>query len=177
MASRILYAVNETAQFVELVRKHFPDLLVGDIEPYPSLSFYDHLRWVEALNKRLEFLGVRKLDFYRIDPNWAAFPVQHGSWRNVAELADKCRAAGVPFSLIYWASPAPSEMKQGKANRDTWHRELMEEARAFRAVGGRADQVVVQSWIGQPDAALPETDPATFSGSVKELLAYLRGGP
>jgi hypothetical protein len=33
------YAVEETALFVALVRKHYPDVRIGDIEPYPALTF------------------------------------------------------------------------------------------------------------------------------------------
>jgi len=180
IASRVMlhkpdtFAVEQTAQFVALVRRNFPNLLVGDIEPYPAISLVDQLRWLDALNARLKSLGVRGLDFYRIDPDWNAFPSQRGSWHDVATLANACRGRGVRFSLIYWASPAPAEVKSGTANRDTWHEELLAEAAGFKAAGGRADQIVVESWIGLPDRALPDRDPATFAGSLEALLATLK---
>jgi hypothetical protein len=47
------YALQETANYIALVRQHFPDILVGDIEAYPSISVEDHQKWIEGLEKKL----------------------------------------------------------------------------------------------------------------------------
>lgn len=103
------YAVEETAQFIALVRQHFPDLLIGDIETYPSIPIADHYWWIDALEKRLAEKNVRGLDFYRLDVDWVNFTVRNkGSWREVRELEEFCRGRKLPFSLIYWASGYPA---------------------------------------------------------------------
>jgi hypothetical protein len=61
------YALEETADFISRVRKHYPDMLIGDIETYPSIPLEDHYWWIEALEKRLAEKGVRGLDFYRLE--------------------------------------------------------------------------------------------------------------
>ena len=43
------YALQETAAFIALVRKHYPHVEIGDIETYPSIRLADHLWWIEAL--------------------------------------------------------------------------------------------------------------------------------
>ena len=59
------HAVQETAKYIALVRRRFPQLLIGDIETYPSIPVDDHIWWIETLHKKLAELGVRGLDFCR----------------------------------------------------------------------------------------------------------------
>ena len=67
------YAVQETANFIALVRKRYPEVLIGDIEPAPFLSTPELIGWVEALQKRLADMGVRGLDFFRLDVDWVHY--------------------------------------------------------------------------------------------------------
>jgi hypothetical protein len=164
----------ETAAFIALVHRDFPDLPIGDIEPYPALPMADHLQWLHSLNAALERRVERRIDFYRLDANWNAFQALGGSWAEVVDLSRECRAAAVAFSLIYWAASLPQQQRDGTATPDSWSRAVVDQAAAYRASGGDADQVVVQSRVGKPDAALPETDPASFAGSVLGVLRALR---
>jgi hypothetical protein len=166
------YAVDQTAHFVQLVRQAYPSVLIGDIEPYPSISAKDHIDWIKALQQRLAELGVRQLDFYRLDVDWVAFRnPEHGSWSEVASLRTEIGNLGIPFSLIYWASPYPAEKARGEATDGTWTSEVMAEGAAFAKTGSSPDQYVLESWIGAPSHSVPETNPATFTGSV---LAFAR---
>ena len=91
------YAVQETASFVTLVRRHDPQMLIGDIEPYPSVPLSDHLRWIDALQARLAQNHVRGLDFYRMDVDWLNFVVGNpGSWPEVVAVEHHCRARSCP---------------------------------------------------------------------------------
>src|SRR4051794_5357022 len=75
---------------------------------------------------------------------------RRGSWDDVKRLAVDIRAAGLPFSLIYWAAGLPAARHQGRANEDTWCNEVAEQARAVDGVGLEPDQYVVESWVGAP---------------------------
>lgn len=165
--------VEHTADFIALVHHHFPTLLVGDIEPYPALPMTDHLQWLRSLLAALARRGTRRLDFYRVDPNWNAFDHYGGSWTEVATLEHECRTAGPAFSLIYWAASLPQQIGAGTAARDSWLQGVLRQAAGSRAAGVEPDQFVVQSWVGKPDAALPESDPTTFAGSVLGVLRAL----
>lgn len=166
------YAAEQTAQFVAAVRAEFPQLLIGDIEPYPAIGLADQQRWIDSLQSHLARLGVRGLDFYRLDVDWYALEAAHaGSWQEVKRIEDDCHARGLPFSLIYWAADYPEKKQAGTANAETWYDGVMHEGRAYAATGGRPDQFVIESWIGVPGQAIPETTRATFTRSVWDFAA------
>ena len=164
------YAVDETAAFIALVRSHYPQIKVGDIEPYPYLSVADLTGWIDALQAKLATMGVRGLDFFRVDVDWLNFVVgRAGSWREVRRIEDACRARKLPFSLIYWAANYPMLKSKGLADDSTWYVSTMGMAQDYVAVGGRPDEVVIESWVGAPSHSVPETESWTFTRSVLDL--------
>ena len=164
------YALEETADFIARVRKQYPDMLIGDIETYPSISLEDHYWWIDTLQKRLAEKGVRGLDFYRLDVNWANFVVQDlGCWGDVRKLEEYCRKRKLPFSLIYWASEQPALDRMGLADDSTWYVSIMQQGYDYAMVRGRPDQYAVQSWIDAPSHSVPETAPWTFTRSVLDF--------
>lgn len=164
------YAVEETAKFIALVRTNYPDIQIGDIEPYPFIPLADQIAWVDALQKRLAEMNVRGLDFYRLDVNWAEFVVfDRGNWPEVRKLERHCREKKLPFSLIYWASGYPGLAKRGLADDSTWYVSIMQQGYDYALAEGRPDQYVIESWIGAPSRALPETGDWTFTRSVRDF--------
>ncbi len=164
------YAVRETANYIAMVRRHFPQALVGDIEPYPFIPLADHIAWIEALQKRLAEMHVRGLDFYRLDVNWVEFTVfDRGSWPEVRKIERYCRQHKMAFSLIYWASGYPGFEKRGIADDSTWYTLLMAQGYAYAAVDGSPDHIMIESWLAAPAATLPETSPWTFTRSVRDF--------
>jgi len=164
------YAVQETANYIALVRKYFPQTLIGDIETYPSIPLADHFWWIEALEKRLAEMKVRGLDFYRLDVNWVEFTVRNnGSWQEVKKLEHFCRQRKLPFSLIYWASGYPAMKRKGLADDSTWYTSIMQQAYDYAVIDGSPDQYVIESWISAPSRALPETGEFTFTRSVLDF--------
>lgn len=165
------YAMEETAEFVRLARETYPDLLIGDIEPYPSIPMADHTRWIAGLQAALAARGVRGLDFYRIDPDWIAFTqAKRGSWQEVKNIELFCRARKIPFSLIYWASDYPGKQKRNAASDATWYQGTMHEAADFAQTGLAPDQFVIESWVGAPSHAVPDSDPLSFTGAALALV-------
>ncbi len=165
------YAVAETAAFISLVRKQYPDMRIGDIEPYPFIPLADQIRWLDALEKRLAEMQIRGLDFYRLDVNWAEFTVfDRGNWQEVKKLQQHCRARKVPFSLIYWASDYPSLKKRGLADDATWYISVMRQGQDYAMVDGAPDQYVIESWIGAPARCLPDSAEFSFTRSVCDFV-------
>jgi hypothetical protein len=164
------YAVEQVARFVVDVHKAYPRALVADIEPYPSQSTQDHIRWIDRLRQRLYDMGDRGLDFYRIDLNWVAFQSEHkGSWAGLKAIEDHCHARHIPFSLIYWASDFPLAKSAGHLTDKTWYDGIMKEGAGYASSGAVPDQYVIESWIGLPKQALPETGGYTFTQSVRDF--------
>ncbi|MCX7011466.1 MAG: hypothetical protein NTW86_02660 [Candidatus Sumerlaeota bacterium] len=165
------YAVQETANYIALVRKNFPRIQIGDIETYPSIPLADHYWWIDALSKRLAEMKVRGLDFYRLDVNWAVFVVRNeGSWKEVRELERHCREKNLPFSLIYWASGYPALQRKGIADDAAWYVSIMQQGYDYALVDGAPDQYVIESWVGAPSRSVPETADFTFTRSVRDFV-------
>jgi hypothetical protein len=173
------FAVEETANFIVLARTHFPKLLIGDIETYPSVAIGDHFLWIEALNKKLAERGVRGLDFYRLDVNWVRFAVAgDGDWRQVKKLEIYCRQHKLPFSLTYWNSSYPPARARKLADDSTWQVGVMQQGYEYAIVDGRPDQVVIQSWEDTPSHALPETTDFTFTHLTRDFIRkFAQRGP
>jgi hypothetical protein len=165
------YAVEETARFMALARERYPEILIGDIEPYPSISIPDHQWWIENLNRKLREKHVHELDFYRIDTNWINFTVQrNGSWKELKQLEQYCRGRRLPFSLIYWPADLPSLQRLGRAGESTWYISIMRQAQDYAVIGGAPDEYVIESWVGAPSMTVPETDDWTFTRSVRDFV-------
>jgi hypothetical protein len=164
------YAIEQTADFIGLVRKNYPYMLVGDVEPYPFLPLNDQMTWIAALQKRLADKGIRGLDFYRVDTNWVNFNVQQvGSWHDIKKLEQYCRSAHLPFSLIYW-SPQIDYMKRlGFGDDSTWLTDVMSQGYAYAAVRGAPDQYVLESWVNAPAHSVPETADYSFTRSALDF--------
>lgn len=167
------YAMQVTANYIALVRQHFPQILIGDIETYPSITIEDHKRWIEGLEKALADRHVRGLDFYRLDVDWLRFNVQSkGGWQEVKKLEHWCRQRRLPFSLIYWPSGYPSMQHRGIADDSTWYVGVMQQGYDYTAVDGRPDQYVIESWVGAPSACLPDNADWTFTRTVRDFCRH-----
>ena len=164
------HALRETAAFIAMVRTNYPQFAICEMETYPSISLDDHRRWIVALEQRLADLGVRGLDEYRLDVNWAVFTAYNqGSWREVKQLEDFCRGRRLPFGLFYWASDQPPMQRKGLADDSTWYVSIMRQGYDYALVDGAPDHYVVQSWLEAPSACVPEAAPWTFTRSVLDF--------
>ncbi|MHB0998575.1 MAG: hypothetical protein ACYC27_04955 [Armatimonadota bacterium] len=164
------YAVEETAQFIALVRKNYPDMKIGDIEAYPFLSTKELLAWIDALQSRLKEMNVRGLDFFRVDVDWVHFIANTGgSWPDLKQLELGCRQRGIPFSLIYWAADYPALQAKGLAEDATWYISIMQQAYDYALVDGSPDEYVIESWIPAPSKSVPDKGGYTFTHSVLDF--------
>lgn len=165
------YAVEQTAQFIALVRTNYPGVQIGDVEPYPSIPLADLIDWIDALQARLRQLGVHGLDFFRVDVDWVHFTVHtnHGNWMEVKKLENACRSKKLPFSLIYWAADYPHLERLKLADDATWYISIMRQGNDYALVGGAPDQYVIESWIPAPSHSIPETGQWTLTRSALDF--------
>jgi hypothetical protein len=165
------WAADQVAAFVITVRREFPHILIGDIEPYPSLSLFDHRHWMDLLQARLKQRGTTGLDFYRVDVDWTAFGAQHrGSWQEVKDLEADVRIRSMKFSLIYWASPYPA--RYGISQNDAaWYRWVMEQGRDYERIGGTPDQYVLENWVTRPSSVIPEDANHSVTQLIRDFSA------
>ena len=181
----VSFALEQTAQFIALVRHKYPTMTIEETETYPSIAVQDHIAWIDALQARLKQMGVRGIDSYRLDVNWLAFNLNttpkykgklQGNWWGVTQIESACRARHIPFNLIYWAADEPQLKRIGLANDSSWYVGIMSEAGAYAVVGGKPDIYCIESWIHMPLSAIPETDQWTFTRSVLDFCTQFVPG-
>jgi hypothetical protein len=165
------YAVQETVDFMELVRKKYPRALLGNITAHPSETADQNIAFIEAVHQKLAERGVRGFDFYRVDPNWINYNVrpQQGNWQDVRRLEDYCKKIGLPFSMIYWSPHDSMARRNGVHDDSTWYTDVMTQGYMYLSVGGQPDQYVIESWVDSPIRAIPETDEFTFTRSALDF--------
>ena len=164
------YAIEQTAIFIGLVRANYPNIVIGEAEPYPSIPLVDHMKWIYALQKRLEDKKIKGFDFYRLDVDWVNFDTRNmGSWNEVKKLQHFCQSRTLPFSLIYWAANIGYMRSLHLADDSTWLTGVMSEGYAYASVGGKPDQYVLESWEDAPSHSVPETADYSFTRSVLEF--------
>ncbi|MCB9766659.1 MAG: hypothetical protein H6751_12160 [Candidatus Omnitrophica bacterium] len=165
------YAVEQVADWIRLIRLNYPDIAVGSIEPYPSVSRIDLENWIVELDNKCAQLGVRGLDFFCVDPDWRRFP-SDGRWSQVKVLEDFCKARGLPFSLIYWAADRPLSTE----DRD-WYERTLAQGEAYRQVRGQPDEYDIQSWLAIPSQSIPEYGSNTLTRTLNDFYTRIVSQP
>ncbi len=167
------YAIEQTARFVQLVHQKYPDVSIGDVEPYPFLSRTELLAFVDGVNARLKSAGVRGLDFLRLDVDWNHFTIGNsilpGNWPDVHKLEQECRQRLVRFSLIYWDADYDRMKQLSLADDSSWYIGIMRQGADYAFVDGSPDEYVVESWVDAPSRSIPDSEPWTFTRSVLDF--------
>ena len=160
------YGLEETAKFIALVRQKYPDFVLGDIEPYPSIPAEDHIKWIDSLQKRLADMHVKGLQFYRMDIDWEAFiKLNRGNWLDVKKIENHCESIGLPFGIIYWAPNYG-----GKGTDDaTWYVGAIYMGEAYSSIGGAPQQYIMESWVPGPLHTVPEDGDFTFTRAARDF--------
>ena len=149
-----------TAGYIERLTSAYPNLSVGDIEPYPHFSVAELKEWILAL----EAQGVSP-GFFHLDVDIERVRVEK---RNVAadlkELERFCGEHGIPFGVIItsnWTAAYSDE---------TYFRSALKWVETIHAAIGKPRHIIFQSWQGPaPSGAheipvnLPGNDPNIFS--------------
>lgn len=162
-----VYAVDETAAFIKMLRTLYPEAKVGDVEPYPVLKLSELKSFITSLNAKCAEIGTKGIDFFRLDVDWCSMNNSYpGSWREVKDLEDFLRSRGIKSGLIYWAADQPFLENMNLSDDMTWYIGVMHQGNAYALAGGHPDEYLIESWVQVPKHAIPETDPSTFTGSV-----------
>lgn len=170
---RMQYGIKETASFIEMMRKAHPGSRLGDIEPYPALTYDEIVYAIDGIQKECAARGAKGMDFFRLDVDWASMNnTKGGSWPEVKKIEDYCRSKSIAFSLIYWAADYDLLKQKGIDYNLMWYVGVMHNGNAYALVGGSPDEYVLESWLITPAHAVPETDMTTFTRSVLDFCRY-----
>jgi hypothetical protein len=146
--------VDEVIDYMREMRTIFPDVPVGTIEPIwssPATTPGDMEIWLDTFEDR----AGESFAFLHIDPDWYFEP-----WPEIAvgieAVAD---ARGVPFGVLYNGG--------NETSSERWMQFLMENVVTLeRDHGSTPQHVSFQSWVDQPERALPDDDPAALTSAL-----------
>lgn len=145
----------EVAEYVELMRGFFPDIVVGDTEPLPSpVRAEDYEAWLTTFREVNGF----DLAFLHLDIDWG----RSAEWLEMAQRMVLFGGEfGVPVGIIFNGTAAdPTD--------EVWLSITGERVKRYEGeTGVPPDHVVFQSWNDHPDRVLPESDPYTFTGFIR----------
>jgi hypothetical protein len=147
----IAKVAGQVARFSREIRAIYPSIVVGDIEPWPSVSSANLERWQAAY----EAASGSALPFLHLDVDMSASPPD---WAvRVREIQRSVQAHGTRFGLIYNGGSL-------EASDADWLRHAREHFLDYELDGaGPPDDAILQSWTDRPDRLLPESNPATFT--------------
>ena len=164
-------SADATAYFVNRTRTAYPELVLGDIEPYPHFSVTQLQQWIMALEAR----GV-VLDFFHLDVDIEEVEVdEHDVAADLWALSQFSQAHGIPFGVIFtsnWTEASSEQM---------YFESTMAWIDTVNSAIGMPDHAIFQSWQGPVPGGvvhavpinLPEDDATIYSHTrlVNEGLA------
>jgi hypothetical protein len=151
----------DAAKRIRDVRSVFPDVKVGDAEPFTEFSDND---WANVLSQWFDAYHAatgEHLAYFALDLIWAK------PWQGrMGQLTSLLRSKQVPLQVIYDGSGiAPSDR--------VWVDQAEQRFKEFEGVHGlKPDGVRIQSWNKSPSRALPESDPGTLSNLVVRYVKW-----
>ncbi|GGF18541.1 hypothetical protein GCM10011611_25520 [Aliidongia dinghuensis] len=179
--SAIADLANRVAVNVRIYIAAFPNLIVGDIEPFPAVSSQpnwraEYAQWANAFaaatGSRLGFLDL-DFDWYAPQLNTQPAPGRTdpaaiaGLARTAAAVA---RENGLEIGMIMNGGGRPT----ARSDAD-WIAQAREHIRALDASGVRFDRVLLETWDQYPAHTFSESDPAdTLAGLVAEYVLARR---
>ena len=148
----------------------FPNVVVGDTEPFPAVSSQpnwemDFADWVREFRKAT---GV-PLSFLHLDFNWGDPRLTMGASHNVPnptaieglakKVASTARSNGLQIGVIYNGTGGPN-------TDDQWMQQARTHIEIVEASGIHPEQILFESWDKWPARSLPEADQNALSSLI-----------
>jgi hypothetical protein len=170
--SSIPELASRVAVIAKIYTAAFPNVVVGDIEPFPAVSKQPNWQsafanWVKTFHSTV---GT-PLSFLRLDFNWGDESLSADGKHNVPDAVHIAHLArqvipvakqnGLLVDMILNGGGAPI----ARSDLD-WTQQARLHIRALQAPGIHFDQVLFESWDKFPAHTLPESDPNTLSSLI-----------
>ena len=172
--STIEDVAQRTAVIVKIYTAAFPNVIIGDSEPFPAISSApgwqaDYPRWVESFQRETS----AALSFTDIDINWGDPHLSRpGGPPNVADaiaivdlsqrVAQVLRANGLGVGMFY------TGFGGGALSDEKWMAQARAHMDAVARSGINPDRLVFATWDKFPANTFPESNPSALAS----LLAY-----
>jgi hypothetical protein len=171
--STIQEVAQRTAVIVKIYAAAFPNLIVGDSEPFPAISNEkgwqgDYAKWVTAFHAA----AGTPLSFTDIDFNWGDPALNRKDAPGMSNpaaiaalartIAPVLRANGAAVGMIY------TGFGGGQLTDARWMTQARAHMDAVESSGIKPDHITVVSWDKFPATTVPESNPDALSN----LVAY-----
>jgi hypothetical protein len=143
------------AENVRAIRQIFPDVKIGDIEPFGGKNEGTWPDSIEAFAHAYQKATGRPLDFFDADLDW------NGPWHEaLLDMARRMRKLGIRFGIIYNGDP-------DDASDQAWTGHALARANEIEGeLGLVPDRAILQTWMRYPLRMLPEGQPGTMTNLV-----------
>lgn len=151
------HIAQEIDKYIQAMRMVFPDVRVGDTEPLAGAAgAAQYQAWLVAFHA----VNGYNLDFLHLDVDWS-----RPDWpQEVKAIEEFGQVRGVPVGLIYTGNWLD-------ANDEAWLSFAGERVKRFELESaGKLEHILFQSWHDKPDRVLPESDPYTFTGFIRNYF-------
>ena len=151
------YIAQQIDKYIRAMRAVFPDVRVGDTEPLAgSAHAAQYNAWLVAFRA----VNGYDLDFLHLDIDWS-----RSNWpQEVKAIEEFGRLRGVPVGLIYTGN-------WSDVNDEAWISMAGERVKSYELENaGKLEHILFQSWHDKPDRALPENEPYTFTGFIRNYF-------
>jgi len=167
MGMSLNQALQGVITYVNRVKAHEDDVIIGDIEPYPALRLGTLLSWIAAFGDEtgadfpfflldIDFAAVRRWDMEDI-------------WQDeVVEIRKACQERGIRFGVIFWSSNYIKTETELSSDYDFYSGATAFADRYVSALGV-PEIFLVQSWRPFPRYNLPDDAGFSFLQLVREL--------
>ncbi|MDR3615936.1 MAG: hypothetical protein P4L53_20425 [Candidatus Obscuribacterales bacterium] len=151
----------EVAESIKLIRKYFPDVQVGDVEPIDNCQIQtkELTQWFDAF----ETATGTGLAFFHTDLVWSDIAMQR-----LGPLSRQLAQRRIPMGIIYNADDTGT-------SDQSWEQSAVSHFTKIESLLNiHPDQAIIHSWVDYPGQVLPEGQPGTLT---HVAFRYLRPLP
>lgn len=154
------YAVQQTVEYIRLVRGLAPGLRFIVHEAYPNNSAATLGSFFVAVNSGAVAQTGMGIQYASIDHDWNA----GGTSSDLLYIQNTVRANGVGFSAVFWGA--------GPIGDSQWYSGLLNQGQMYqnwRSLGLNPDLYSILDWTPYPTTTLNETTWLSFTRSVRDF--------
>lgn len=93
---------NRTANYISLIKQKYPNVQIGDTEPWPLFTEGTLKQWIDQLSAASEY----KIAFLTLDVDYQNAVIYSHPLTEIKDIADYARGKGIPFRIIIWNANA-----------------------------------------------------------------------
>jgi hypothetical protein len=150
------FAVQETAEYIRLVRSTYGNVGVILAEAYPTHSVSTLSSYFVDVHYTTAAVTGTGIQWAAVDHDWN----QGGTPGGSAQIGQAAMSAGIGYAAFYWnANPSAN-----------WENGLMQQGWNYRNANVYPQMYLVSNWTGSPTATLPEWVGGRYMRSIRQFV-------